>query len=156
MRAPESQGAGPCPQSDGAPNAARAAAEAGAAAEGGEVTGWIGVDLDGTLAHYEGWQGLAHIGPPVPRMVARVKGWLAAGRDVRIVTARVSHNGTAASMVAAQIALIHVMRWCAVHLGTELPVTCTKDYAMLELWDDRAVQVVPNVGLRADGQEETP
>jgi hypothetical protein len=27
--------------------------------------GWIGVDLDGTLAHYDGWKGIDHIGEPI-------------------------------------------------------------------------------------------
>jgi len=36
---------------------------------------WIGVDLDGTLAVYDGWRGPEHIGPPVPAMVERVKRW---------------------------------------------------------------------------------
>lgn len=34
--------------------------------------GWIGVDLDATLAHYDRWTGGA-IGEPIPTMVARVK-----------------------------------------------------------------------------------
>ena len=51
--------------------------------------GWIGVDLDGTLAEYNGWQGPANIGAPIPAMVERVKAWLEEGRDVRIFTARV-------------------------------------------------------------------
>jgi len=54
--------------------------------------GWIGVDLDGTLAYYDEWRGLYHIGEPIPAMVDRVKRWLAEGRDVRIFTARVSGN----------------------------------------------------------------
>jgi len=29
--------------------------------------GWVGVDLDGTLAHYDGWKGADHIGEPGPR-----------------------------------------------------------------------------------------
>lgn len=29
-------------------------------------TGWIGVDLDGTLAIYDVWRGANHIGEPVP------------------------------------------------------------------------------------------
>ena len=49
--------------------------------------GWIGVDLDGTLAFYQGWNE-GKIGDPVPVMLARVKGWLAEGVEVRIVTAR--------------------------------------------------------------------
>lgn len=47
--------------------------------------GWIGVDLDGTLAHYDGWKGETHIGKPIPLMLARVKRWLAEGKEVRIV-----------------------------------------------------------------------
>lgn len=108
--------------------------------------GWIGVDLDGTLAHYDGWKGADHIGPPVESMLARVKQWIKDGRDVRVLTARVSHDGSAARMVEAQMAMIHIMGWCALHVGTVLPVTCTKDYAMIELWDDRAVTVLPNLG----------
>jgi hypothetical protein len=50
--------------------------------------GWIGVDLDGTLAHYSEWKGPDSIGEPVPLMLARVKEWLAKGLEVRIVTAR--------------------------------------------------------------------
>lgn len=41
--------------------------------------GWIGVDLDGTLAHYDGWKGADHIGEPIPAMVERVKQWLSEG-----------------------------------------------------------------------------
>ena len=26
--------------------------------------GWIGVDLDGTLAHYDKWRGVEHVGDP--------------------------------------------------------------------------------------------
>jgi len=50
---------------------------------------WIGVDLDGTLARYEGWKGADHIGAPVPAMLARVKEWRSNGIEVRIFTARI-------------------------------------------------------------------
>lgn len=33
--------------------------------------GWIGVDLDGTLAEYHGWKGVDHIGPPVTLRLLR-------------------------------------------------------------------------------------
>lgn len=36
-------------------------------------SGWIGVDLDGTLAHYDSWRGVDHIGAPVIPMLDRVK-----------------------------------------------------------------------------------
>jgi hypothetical protein len=106
--------------------------------------GWIGVDLDGTLAEYDGWKGAGHIGAPIPLMVDRVKRWLAEGRLVKIFTARV---WDAEPVIAKTIS-----DWCEKHIGQRLEVTCTKDYGMVELWDDRAVQVVPNTGVRADGQ----
>lgn len=102
--------------------------------------GWIGVDLDGTLAHYESWVGHQHIGAPIPAMVARVKRWLDEGRTVKIFTARVSDTRNLSEILDA------IRRWCIEHIGIELDVTCTKDYAMIELWDDRCVQVEPNTG----------
>lgn len=104
--------------------------------------GWIGVDLDGTLAHYEGWVGVDHIGEPIPAMVERVKGWLAEGIKVKIFTARVSTRNS--------IELLEVLdaidKWCRAHIGQPLEVTCEKDYGMYELWDDRAVTVEANTG----------
>lgn len=103
--------------------------------------GWIGVDLDGTLAEYDRWRGVDHIGEPVPLMLDRVKGWVAAGREVRIFTARVGGPPE-----EALEALPVIRDWLVKHLGHALQVTCTKDYGMVELWDDRAVQVIPNTG----------
>jgi Rieske Fe-S protein len=99
---------------------------------------WIGVDLDGTLAEYHGWQGVMHIGPPVPAMLERVKLWLAEGRDVRIFTARVT-DGEVAAITAIET-------WCTEHLGCILPITNVKDFGMVELWDDRAITVEQNTG----------
>lgn len=112
-----------------------------------EHHGWIGVDLDGTLARYDGWRGALHIGEPVPRMVERVKAWLAEGREVRIFTARVGPQPEDYPL-AEVVELIRA--WCLQHIGVALPVTATKDYAMLQLWDDRCVQVIANTGVRAD------
>lgn len=103
------------------------------------MSGWIGVDLDGTLAHYEGWKGADVIGPPVKAMLDRVLDWLNAGREVRIFTARAS--------VPEQVE--PVRKWLIEHLGAkgaEIPITNVKDFAMIELWDDRAVQVRINTG----------
>ena len=110
--------------------------------------GWIGVDLDGTLAMYDGWVGPAHVGEPVPLMLARVQAWLEQGIQVRIFTARVWSDGTPerdADVVAARQA---IEEWCQRHLGVVLVVTNVKDYAMRELWDDRAVRVEANTGVR--------
>lgn len=100
--------------------------------------GWIGVDLDGTLAHYDTWRGATHVGKPIPAMVERVKQWLEEGKDVRIFTARVSDG-----LLSTEYA---IKEWCHKVFGQMLPVTNSKDYEMIELWDDRAVGVVMNTG----------
>lgn len=107
--------------------------------------GWIGVDLDGTLAHYDGWKGVEHIGPPILAMLERVLHWLHAGREVRIFTARVAPGAD------AEVAREYIHAWCDRYVGARLVVTHEKDRAMVELWDDRAVQVEPNTGRRLDG-----
>lgn len=114
---------------------------------------WIGVDLDGTLAVYDGFKGPGIIGDPIPLMVERVKEWLDRGKDVRIFTARVyglQNTYNTARRREAEIACNAIDTFCLENFGRILPVTCTKDYGMVELWDDRAVQVVPNTGSRAD------
>lgn len=109
--------------------------------------GWIGVDLDGTLAEYHGWQGELHVGAPVPRMVARVKAWLAEGKTVKIMTARVSIGTGDRSISTVDEITANIQTWCLQHLSQALEVVCCKDFGMIELWDDRCVQVVPNTGL---------
>lgn len=110
------------------------------------ASGWIGVDLDGTLAEYHGWKGEAHIGPPIPLMRDRVLDWLANGQEVRIFTARVA--GPDPTVVISVI-----NRWCEQVFGRRLPITNRKDFGMIELWDDRAITVEQNTG-RAIGREQ--
>ena len=105
--------------------------------------GWIGVDLDGTLAEYHGWAN-GKIGLPIMPMVERVRAWLKEGREVRIFTARASTLDWSQAEYHSQMAAIR--EWCLLHIGTALPVTCQKDYHMEVLWDDRVVQVMPNTG----------
>lgn len=112
---------------------------------GSHRKGWIGVDLDGTLAVYHGWQGAEHIGPPIERMAQRVRQWLKEGREVRIMTARVCPG-----KADRQDCIAVIDAWCIEHFGHVIPTTHEKDTSMLELWDDRAVQVIPNTGRRAD------
>ena len=101
------------------------------------MSGWIGVDLDGTLAVYDGWAGPDSIGAPIAPMLERVKRWLAEGREVKIFTARAS--------VPEQVAPIE--RWCLEHVGVVLAVTNVKDFGCIEIWDDCCVQVQPNTGM---------
>ena len=110
---------------------------------------WIGVDLDGTLAHHDSWKGHEHIGEPIPAMVQRVKNWLQSGMTVKIFTARFCEHGQIISHNNGQTVIdvvTPIEEWCLKHLGRKLDVTNVKDYDMLELWDDRAVQVIPNTG----------
>jgi len=107
------------------------------------MDGWIGVDLDGTLAEYHEWIHETHIGKPIPLMLERVKLWLAKGIKVKIVTARIGHG---------EIAKNAIEDWCKKHIGIIIPITNQKDYGMIELWDDRCVQVEPNTGRRIDGK----
>jgi len=104
---------------------------------------WIGVDLDGTLAVYHDGDSYPDvIGEPVLPMVERVKEWLAKGLQVKIFTARVAH-GKAESEQARH----YIRKWLVEVAGLpELEVTCIKNYAMVELYDDRAVQVEFNTG----------
>jgi hypothetical protein len=117
--------------------------------------GWIGVALDGTLARYDGWKGIEHIGEPIPLMLERVKRWVAEGVTVKIFTARawVMH-GNAEQQLEGQNVIKAIDAWCLKHIGQTLPVTCVKDFQMVELWDDRAVQVEVNTGRRMDGRPE--
>jgi lantibiotic modifying enzyme len=108
--------------------------------------GWIGVDLDGTLARYDGWQGELHIGEPIEPMVKRVTAWLAQGIEVRIFTARVSANQGRTTETVKEIERT-IKEWCLKHIGIALTVTCCKDFGMIELYDDRCKQVIPNTGL---------
>lgn len=107
--------------------------------------GWYAVDLDGTLAVYDGWKGIDHIGEPVPAMVAWVKQMLAEGKDVRIFTARVCTDGARAEW-EANLARTVIQQWCLEHIGRVLLVTNVKDFGMISLYDDRCVQVEANTG----------
>ena len=110
--------------------------------------GWIGVDLDGTLAFYDGWKDATRIGLPIPKMMARVRAWIDEGRKVKIVTARVAPGKGDEQQCRDAIAA-----WLDKHGLAALEVTHAKDHKIIELWDDRVVQVIPNTGERADGRE---
>ena len=108
--------------------------------------GWVAVDLDGTLAKYHGWNN-GVIGAPVPAMVRRVTKWLEMGVDVRIFTARVAVDSRSpSSLTRALQEEANIKDWCLLHLGTILPVTCQKDFEMIELWDDQCRPVELNTG----------
>lgn len=102
----------------------------------------IGVDLDGTMAHYNGWAGEDHIGEPIEAVCARVRAALMAGMDVWVFTARMSHPeripGRCESVVA---------QWTLRVFGRVLPVTGMKRIEFDEIWDGKAVGVGSNTGV---------
>lgn len=116
-------------------------------------TPWIGVDLDGTLAHYDHLEAWDHIGPPITPMVNRIRGWLNEDKKVKIFTARACDVTNRCYLTGARFTLddiTHVVQnWCEKHVrrGWRPEVTALKDYFMVQLWDDRAVQVIPNRGI---------
>jgi hypothetical protein len=126
------------------------------------INGWIGVDYDGTLAHYTGWEGAGVEKPPVPAMIERVKEWLSLGVNVRVFTARVyplnrcvwpddkrELHGTWLDNSREDEcweSIATIRAFCSVHLGVVLPITNVKDFKMVKLYDDRCVQVETNTG----------
>lgn len=140
--------------------------------------GWHGFDLDGTLAVYDKWEGIDHIGEPVKPMVDLIRKMHADGEVVKIVTARISprkapevkdnpyrklpipvyakidNAGFDLTMsLAAMYALgtwtarEFIIDWCLKHLSFIPEITYEKDHLMLDLYDDRVKQVVPNKGI---------
>jgi hypothetical protein len=109
--------------------------------------GWVGVDLDGTLAEWTDQTSAIYIGPPVPAMVDRVKRWMDAGRKIKIVTARMGAGKDGIDLdVQEQV----IRTWLNKHIGSRysnmIEITNQKDMGMLALWDDMAVTVERNSG----------
>lgn len=122
--------------------------------------GWYGFDLDGTLAKYDGWKGIDHIGEPVKPMVELMKRMHDEGKVVKIVTARVTPHKLEDGTVGESYITIpdgengatrnyahqFINDWCHFNLGFVPEIVYQKDQLMIELYDDRVKQVVPNEG----------
>lgn len=145
---------------------------------GQQGEGWIGFDLDGTLAKYDGWRGIDHIGEPVKPMVDLIKRMHDEGKVVKIVTARVAPRLCGEThaqgcrcgrceeeaskppvmqeqylvglekdgMTVKHRASDYIRTWCVDNLGFIPEIVYQKDHLMIELYDDRVKQVVPNEG----------
>lgn len=98
----------------------------------------IAVDLDGTLAVHDSGQKFdpEHIGPPVPRMLERVKRWIAEGKEVKIFTARASDQKN----------IPPIRRWLKEHGISDCEITHQKTPDIERFYDDRAVKVYKNKG----------
>lgn len=110
----------------------------------------IAVDLDGTLAQYADWDE-GEIGSPIPVMVERVKRWLDQGQDVCIFTARVCNGDPEGHRIRIAIWLNDAL---GIRYAQQIKkITAEKTWDIHEIWDDRAIGVVPNTGERADGKD---
>jgi hypothetical protein len=102
--------------------------------------GVVAFDLDGTLAEYHGWNGVTHIGAPIPKMVERLKAYRAKNVNVIIFTARASNAPD------QEMAMKIIQAWCLQNLNEILPITNEKTPDIVRLYDDRARQVLENTG----------
>lgn len=99
--------------------------------------GWIGVDLDGTLAKYTDFVGPTVIGEPIPAMIVRVNQWLRAGKTVKIFSARAGRG---------QPAIDAIRSWLVQNGLPPLDVTNVKDTSCEAIYDDKAWHVETNTG----------
>ncbi len=97
---------------------------------------WIGMDLDGTLAHQDRNATYDKVGEPVPAMMTLVRKMIRSGVRVKIFTARAQDP--------EQLPIIR--QWLRENHLPELEITNVKDYNMLRLYDDRCIQVEKNTG----------
>jgi hypothetical protein len=104
---------------------------------------WTGFDLDGTLATYDEWRGVSHIGEPVKPMCDLIKRLHDVGKDVKILTARVAPKDDDSD---PSIARAYIEKWCEENLGFIPPITHEKDALMETLYDDRVHAVEQNTG----------
>lgn len=103
-----------------------------------ESDGWYGVDLDKTLAKHR--KGQKTIGDVIPKMLSRVRRMATQGKEVRILTARAAIPGERFQNI------VDVHDWLKQQVGIPLEVTSQKDHEMVELYDDRVVEVEANTG----------
>jgi len=113
------------------------------------IAAWVGVDLDGTLARYDNYISHDTIGEPIALMADRVRDWIDHGVNVKIFTARVAEPDPRRKLEI----ITAIDNWCMDVFGKTLPITCIKDYGCIQIWDDRAIQIIPNTGRRADGKD---
>jgi hypothetical protein len=100
------------------------------------LNGWIGVDFDGTIAKYDGWND-GKIGEPIALMLDFVKKLISDGAKVKIFTARASDP----------MMIPPIKEWCKKHGLPDIEITNVKDPDMVKLYDDRATKVIPNTGI---------
>lgn len=103
----------------------------------GKIIKTIAVDLDGTLAYYDKWRGIEHIGDPIPEMYERVKAWDADPKiRVIIFTARADDPDS----------IPYIRAWLSTNGLSDFLITNRKTPDIDEFWDDRCISVIQNTG----------
>ena len=101
-------------------------------------TASVAFDLDGTLARVDNKPFSANrIGAPIPKMIAKLKGYLAKGEDAVIFTARAADTKNVPA----------IKKWLDRYNLGSLKVTNEKTPDMHKFYDDRAVAVEKNTGV---------
>lgn len=102
----------------------------------------IALDLDGTLAEYNGWVNIDNIGPPIPKMWDLFIKWTSDPNvSVSIFTARAGTSGADEA----------IRNWLIRHgldntTSEDIDITNVKHKCFTEYWDDRAIAVQRNSG----------
>jgi len=113
--------------------------EPGAAPVFVEPRHWVGVDLDGTLSRTDNpghFLPPYPLGEPIPEMLDLVRSLLAAGVSVKIFSARACEPDR----------IPGIQSWAEQHGLGRLEVTNRKDFDLIRFYDDRAIQIVENLG----------
>lgn len=98
----------------------------------------IAIDLDGTLAYFDGWKGIEHIGNPIPSVVEKL--------------IEKKNEGYAIKIFSARCMDLRAKKFIGVWLDkNNIPyddITNIKDSSMKEFWDDLAIRVPRNEGFK--------
>jgi hypothetical protein len=109
------------------------------------------VDFDGTLAEDTGWKGYRHLGAPIPKMITKVKKWLANGDKVVVHTARLTwttespYNPTEEGLDRQGIVNL-LEAWLEKNVGGKLPIINEK-HGEGRMYDDWGRHIVRNTGM---------
>jgi hypothetical protein len=112
----------------------------------------IACGLDRTLAYYDGWRGPLHIGHPIPAMVRCLQEHLKKGEHVTIFSSRIKDDEKTG--IKAEQVIKAIGDWTEANVGARLDATNVKLHTFDRIYDNIAVQVVPNTGKRVQFKKE--
>src|ERR1043165_1046227 len=105
---------------------------------------WVGFDFVGNISRRDTpghFEPPFPLGEPIPEMIATMKSLLAAGIKVKIFTARALEPENIPA----------IQEWAERHGLGRLDATHQKDYDLIRFFDDRAIPIMENAGVRLLG-----